>query len=196
MNKDIYLNIYLFAKNQYKVVQFFSWINIFWSPHKGHLLFILVFCNVFNLLKYISIKASICKTIWNINTYVFLNNLSWDLPSTYVILCVSITWSWLLHETWTLFSFLFPNRLNLIYLTLILHGIGTLMPWNMFITAKEVRKFKSTHINMNTFMKENLATKAYLLHDEMISEVIIFFQLFYDFFKILIAHSYFHRGKI
>ena len=70
------------------------------------------------------------------------------------------------------------------------------MPWNMFITAKEVRKFKSTHINMNTFMKENLATKAYLLHDEMISEVIIFFQLFYDFFKILIAHSYFYRGKI
>ena len=30
-------------------------------------------------------------------------------------------------------------RLNLIYLTLILHGIGTLMPWNMFVTAKEVR---------------------------------------------------------
>lgn len=29
------------------------------------------------------------------------------------------------------------DRLNLIYLTLILHGIGTLMPWNMFITAKE-----------------------------------------------------------
>merc|ERR1711953_1072991 len=29
------------------------------------------------------------------------------------------------------------DRLNLIYLTLILHGIGTLMPWNMFVTAKE-----------------------------------------------------------
>ncbi|RZF43472.1 hypothetical protein LSTR_LSTR001733 [Laodelphax striatellus] len=29
------------------------------------------------------------------------------------------------------------DRLNLVYLTLMLHGIGTLMPWNMFITAKE-----------------------------------------------------------
>ena len=31
------------------------------------------------------------------------------------------------------------SRFYLIYLTLVLHGIGTLMPWNMFITAKEVR---------------------------------------------------------
>nr|CAH0099039.1 unnamed protein product [Daphnia galeata] len=30
-----------------------------------------------------------------------------------------------------------PDRLNLVYLTFILHGIGTLMPWNMFITAKD-----------------------------------------------------------
>jgi len=30
-----------------------------------------------------------------------------------------------------------PDRWNLVYLTFILHGIGTLMPWNMFITAKE-----------------------------------------------------------
>lgn len=29
-------------------------------------------------------------------------------------------------------------RWNLVYLTFILHGIGTLMPWNMFITAKDV----------------------------------------------------------
>ncbi|XP_059083481.1 equilibrative nucleoside transporter 1-like isoform X4 [Tigriopus californicus] len=29
------------------------------------------------------------------------------------------------------------DRWNLIYLTLVLHGVGTLMPWNMFITAKE-----------------------------------------------------------
>lgn len=29
------------------------------------------------------------------------------------------------------------DRYHLIYLTLVLHGIGTLMPWNMFITAKE-----------------------------------------------------------
>ncbi len=31
------------------------------------------------------------------------------------------------------------HRLNLVYLTFMLHGIGTLMPWNMFITAKDVR---------------------------------------------------------
>ena len=30
------------------------------------------------------------------------------------------------------------SRYNLVYLTFILHGIGTLMPWNMFITAKGV----------------------------------------------------------
>jgi hypothetical protein len=29
-------------------------------------------------------------------------------------------------------------RLFLVYFTLLLHGIGTLMPWNMFITAKAV----------------------------------------------------------
>ena len=28
------------------------------------------------------------------------------------------------------------DRLNLVYFTLMLHGIGTLMPWNMFITPK------------------------------------------------------------
>ena len=32
------------------------------------------------------------------------------------------------------------HRLNLVYLTFMLHGIGTLMPWNMFITAKDVRR--------------------------------------------------------
>eukprot|EP00095_Tigriopus_kingsejongensis_P011399 maker-scaffold68_size422247-snap-gene-3.19 protein:Tk11399 transcript:maker-scaffold68_size422247-snap-gene-3.19-mRNA-1 annotation:"hypothetical protein DAPPUDRAFT_300160" len=29
------------------------------------------------------------------------------------------------------------DRWNLIYYTFVLHGVGTLMPWNMFITAKE-----------------------------------------------------------
>lgn len=29
------------------------------------------------------------------------------------------------------------DRWNLVYMTLLLHGIGTLMPWNMFITPKE-----------------------------------------------------------
>lgn len=30
------------------------------------------------------------------------------------------------------------DRFNLILFTFILHGVGTLMPWNMFITAKAV----------------------------------------------------------
>jgi len=29
-------------------------------------------------------------------------------------------------------------RFNIVYIILIIHGIGTLMPWNMFITAKPV----------------------------------------------------------
>lgn len=28
------------------------------------------------------------------------------------------------------------DRMLLVFLTMVLHGIGTLMPWNMFITAK------------------------------------------------------------
>lgn len=32
-----------------------------------------------------------------------------------------------------------PNdKLMLVFLTLMIHGVGTLMPWNMFITAKSV----------------------------------------------------------
>lgn len=30
------------------------------------------------------------------------------------------------------------DKFNIIYFILLLHGIGTLMPWNMFITAKSV----------------------------------------------------------
>ena len=30
------------------------------------------------------------------------------------------------------------TRWNLMYLTLVLHGVGTLMPWNIFINAKTV----------------------------------------------------------
>lgn len=33
------------------------------------------------------------------------------------------------------------DRWNLIFMILLLHGIGTLMPWNMFITAKSVNYF-------------------------------------------------------
>lgn len=32
------------------------------------------------------------------------------------------------------------DRYRLIYLTLLLHGLGTLIPWNMFITAKSVSR--------------------------------------------------------
>lgn len=34
------------------------------------------------------------------------------------------------------------DRLNIVYLILLLHGVGTLMPWNMFITAKSVSQWK------------------------------------------------------
>lgn len=33
------------------------------------------------------------------------------------------------------------DKFNIIFFILLLHGIGTLMPWNMFITAKSVRIF-------------------------------------------------------
>lgn len=35
---------------------------------------------------------------------------------------------------------IFCFRLNLVFFILILHGIGALMPWNMFITAKDVSR--------------------------------------------------------
>lgn len=31
-----------------------------------------------------------------------------------------------------------PDRFNIIYFTFLLHGIGVLIPWNMFITATGV----------------------------------------------------------
>ncbi|KAJ8937007.1 hypothetical protein NQ314_012089 [Rhamnusium bicolor] len=31
-----------------------------------------------------------------------------------------------------------PDRYNLVYMTFLIHGIGVLMPWNMFITAIDV----------------------------------------------------------
>lgn len=33
------------------------------------------------------------------------------------------------------------DRFNLVFFVLLLHGIGTLTPWNMFITAKGVNIF-------------------------------------------------------
>ncbi|CAB4068709.1 SLC29A1_2_3 [Lepeophtheirus salmonis] len=44
------------------------------------------------------------------------------------------------------------DRLSLIYLTLILHGIGTQMSWNMFVTAKEyfvTYKLGKDYTNLN-----------------------------------------------
>lgn len=35
------------------------------------------------------------------------------------------------------------DRLNIIYFILLLHGVGTLMPWNMFINAKDASLFLS-----------------------------------------------------
>lgn len=33
------------------------------------------------------------------------------------------------------------DKYNLVYLTFLIHGIGVLMPWNMFITAKSVSAY-------------------------------------------------------
>lgn len=35
-----------------------------------------------------------------------------------------------------------PDKYNLVYITFLIHGIGVLMPWNMFITAVDVSKIK------------------------------------------------------
>ena len=56
------------------------------------------------------------------------------------------------------------SRLNLIYLTLILHGVGTLMPWNMFITAKEVRVVFVFDKNMSVFAKHLAKQSVFTLH--------------------------------
>jgi hypothetical protein len=39
-------------------------------------------------------------------------------------------------------------RWNLMYLTLILHGVGTLMPWNIFINAKTVSYVSRLYIKL------------------------------------------------
>ncbi len=31
-----------------------------------------------------------------------------------------------------------PDKYKLVYLIMVIHGVGTLMPWNMFINAKDV----------------------------------------------------------
>jgi equilibrative nucleoside transporter 1/2/3 len=38
-----------------------------------------------------------------------------------------------------------PDKYNLVYLTFLIHGIGVLMPWNMFITADKVPASATRH---------------------------------------------------
>jgi equilibrative nucleoside transporter 1/2/3 len=38
-----------------------------------------------------------------------------------------------------------PDKYNLVYLTFLIHGIGVLMPWNMFITADKVPGSATRH---------------------------------------------------
>ncbi|KAK8375255.1 hypothetical protein O3P69_020312 [Scylla paramamosain] len=47
-----------------------------------------------------------------------------------------------------------PDRYRLVFLTLVLHGVGTLMPWNMFITAKNYfveYKLATADEDLNTY---------------------------------------------
>lgn len=54
------------------------------------------------------------------------------------------------------------DKFKLVYLTFMLHGIGVLMPWNMFITAVGVRK-SSVNLTLKTYLKsEFLLTKMNL----------------------------------
>lgn len=41
------------------------------------------------------------------------------------------------------------DKYNLVYLTFLLHGIGVLTPWNMFITADKVQKFNFVFFFIN-----------------------------------------------
>ncbi|CAG5076571.1 Similar to SLC29A1: Equilibrative nucleoside transporter 1 (Homo sapiens) [Cotesia congregata] len=50
------------------------------------------------------------------------------------------------------------DKLNIVFLIMVLHGIGTLMPWNMFITARnyfENYKFSSNYTVENTTYASN-----------------------------------------
>ncbi|KAG8201380.1 hypothetical protein JTE90_016855 [Oedothorax gibbosus] len=51
------------------------------------------------------------------------------------------------------------DRFNLVFLILMLHGVGTLMPWNMFITAKSY--FVDYKLNVNG---TSASTDEYRLH--------------------------------
>ncbi|GBN88225.1 Equilibrative nucleoside transporter 3, partial [Araneus ventricosus] len=51
------------------------------------------------------------------------------------------------------------DRLNLVFLILMLHGVGTLMPWNMFITAKSY--FIDYKLNVND---TDVSTEEYRSH--------------------------------
>lgn len=61
------------------------------------------------------------------------------------------------------------DRFNIVYFTLLLHGIGVLMPWNMFITAKSV--------NINAMLYKILPTAA----KQWRFNFFFFFQYFIDY---------------
>ncbi|OQR79737.1 equilibrative nucleoside transporter 1-like [Tropilaelaps mercedesae] len=50
-----------------------------------------------------------------------------------------------------------PDRCNLLFIFLLIHGIGTLMPWNMFITAKEY----FTKVKLNVSLVEDTNSTEY-----------------------------------
>ena len=58
------------------------------------------------------------------------------------------------------------DRWNLLYLTLVLHGVGTLMPWNIFINAKTVSYVSRTDSPRHTYQEEHVAhcTRTYIQH--------------------------------
>ena len=51
------------------------------------------------------------------------------------------------------------DRWNLLYLTLVLHGVGTLMPWNIFINAKTV-----SYVSRTDFRQVLRNIKRSMLH--------------------------------
>ena len=52
------------------------------------------------------------------------------------------------------------DRWNLLYLTLVLHGVGTLMPWNIFINAKTVSYVSRTDIKKSMLHTVHVHTRV------------------------------------
>lgn len=43
-----------------------------------------------------------------------------------------------IQASWPIKCVLFCFRFNMVYVILLIHGVGVLMPWNMFINANDV----------------------------------------------------------